>query len=400
MKKILTLFVALFLTAASVSATDYGRGHDGNPYAAGTVRAGVAGTVGVPAVRAPTLPVPINPTPTPVTPDPVVPVQPATPAYSVENCMNDLSNCVESNLPNGISALYNADMRNSVINGMNLCGIVVDKCMNETVRTDGNKAYYAKNDVWIDFNSRIIQPQYYSHVLMKTGLTPNQAENTCLLLDRNVLDSSFKGIDGGSNPDNQMGSVVNNQQGRGSYARWDATTGECLVRVAAYNKDELITNKWFAVVTTAGDNKPAEQWVKAGSSFSCKKELFDFNLMNQTMSVAATAGVWGTVAGAGVGAWIGGANSHAKSSALIANLCEEKDYRQLLEQTINELNLEVSGSSPSSENGCRGVVDILNQDRVPTKGASTQSVVITFGKFASGASVLEVGGTAITATAD
>jgi hypothetical protein len=284
--------------------------------------------------RAPTLPigvVPIPTDPTPVTPSPnpdpdPEPAAPPAPVYGIENCMGDLENCANTNLPSGVATLYNVDMRNSVINGMNLCGPVVDKCVNDAVRLDGVKAYYAKNDVWIDFNSRVIQPQYYVHVMSKTGLTPNQAENTCWLLDKNVYGSAFAAVGGNNNvtteynqtvaaynnqggdKSNPMGQMVNKKGAvdaqRGHYARWDATTGECLVRVAAYNKDELITNDWFH--GAMGDKKPAEKWVNAGTAFTCKKEMFEFNLMNDTSTAAMWAGI-ATVGGATLGAGIGAA---------------------------------------------------------------------------------------------
>ena len=43
---------------------------------------------------------------------------------------------------------------------------------------------------------------------------------------------------------------------RGHYARWDAAAGECLIRVAAYNKDNHIKNSWL--FGALGDDKPAE----------------------------------------------------------------------------------------------------------------------------------------------
>ncbi|MDR1027525.1 MAG: hypothetical protein LBL46_03860 [Rickettsiales bacterium] len=325
MKKILSLIVALFAAAGADGADRYG---------AETARVGATGRMptglfpSAPAPSQPSVPgAPSQPT-TPTQPVAPAPETPAAPSYGVENCMTDLSTCVENNLPNGIAALYNTDMRNSVVNGMNLCGPVVDKCVYDTRRLDGNKAYYAKNDVWIDFNSRVIQPQYYSHVLFKTGLTPNQAENTCRLLDVNAYGASFAAVNksgavtteynqnvnaynnqgGGKN--NPMGQLVNTKGDvdaqRGHYARWDATAGECLVRVAAYNKDELITNEWFGGI---GDKKPAEQWKATGNGFKCAKETFDFNLMNNTKTAALASGI-GVVGAAGVGAGIGAIAGH------------------------------------------------------------------------------------------
>jgi hypothetical protein len=325
MKKFLTSFVALSLIASSGFAVDR-NGYD-------SARSGVIFGGGY---RAPTLPVPVTSNPVSTAPAPVqVPnaapaaAQPAI-AYSIEDCMNDLGSCVANTLPEGINSMFNSDMRNSVVNGMGLCGVQIDKCINNTSRTDGKKAYYARNDVWIDFNSRVIQPQYYSFVLTKTGLTPNQAENTCWLLDRNVYGSSFTAVDakgsvtseynknvqsyngqGGANTKgNPMGAGVNTNglvdAQRGHYARWDATKGECLVRVAAYNKDDLITNEWFGGI---GDKQPAEVWKKAGESFSCEKDTFGFGLNNNTKTAALASGI-GIVGGAAVGAGVGALVTH------------------------------------------------------------------------------------------
>ena len=90
---------------------------------------------------------------------------------------------------------------------------------------------------------------------------------------------------------------------RGHYARWDATTATCLVRVAAYNKDDHITNTWL--FGAAGDDRPAEVWKATGDSFTCNKDLFGFALMKDT-STAAVVGVGGgTLLGVGVGAAAG-----------------------------------------------------------------------------------------------
>jgi hypothetical protein len=240
--------------------------------------------------------------------------------------MTDLLNCVNSGvLPNGLNDLYNSDMRNAIMNGMNLCAPQVDACIANAKKNCKN-IYHAASDVWIDFNSRVIQPNYYSFVLRKTGLTPNQAENTCWLLDKNTFGTSFSAVDnqGGVtneynntvNAYNELGTTKNLPQGaevnvgnpgvdgsRGHYARWDATTGECLVRVAAYNGNNMITNKWL--FGALGDDKAAEAWKPAGSSFICGKSLFEFNLLNKT-STAAVVGIGGgTVVGATTGAIIG-----------------------------------------------------------------------------------------------
>jgi len=249
--------------------------------------------------------------------------------YTVTNCMNDIYACVNNGgLPNGINDLFNEDLRNSIENGMGLCSIQVEKCLTE-VRRNCKNVYRSSADVWIDFNARKVQPEYYNFVLRKTGLTPNQAENTCLLLDRNTYGPSFAAVstNGGTTAEynnrvgaynSQQGNVLikNNPQGptvnsghggvdgsRGHYARWDATNADCYIRVAAYNKDNLIKNSWL--FGAAGDDKPAEVWKLAGETFSCNKDLFGYSLMNDT-STAAVVGIGGgTLVGAGVGALAG-----------------------------------------------------------------------------------------------
>ena len=182
--------------------------------AAQNVRAGLAGgtnsqrmptmptvslnTIGNPAVNTISqpagvqsggIPTPI-PTPTP-TPTPTPSNCPdggvANSSYTVAMCMDDLLQCVNTGaLQGGLNDLFNSDVRNSIMSGMKLCQSVIDKCVRE-VRVDCRNIYAATTDVWLDFNSRVIQPEYYNFVLRKTGLTPNQAENTCLLLDRILM---------------------------------------------------------------------------------------------------------------------------------------------------------------------------------------------------------------------
>ena len=114
--------------------------------------------------------------------------------YSITDCMNDLLQCVNTGaLQGGLNDLFNEDVRNSIVGGMRLCQAQVDKCISD-VRVNCRNIYNESTDVWLDFNSRIIQPEYYNFVLRKTGLTPNQAENTCLLLDRNTYGSSFAAV--------------------------------------------------------------------------------------------------------------------------------------------------------------------------------------------------------------
>ncbi|MBQ8728838.1 MAG: hypothetical protein IJY77_00935, partial [Alphaproteobacteria bacterium] len=266
-----------------------------------------------------------EPEPTPECPDGGV----KNSDYMVENCMNDVLRCVNNGaLPNGLNDLFNEDFRNAIVNGMGLCSIQVEKCVSD-VRRDCANVYRSAADVWIDFNSRKVQPEYYSFVLRKTGLTPNQAENTCWLLDKNTYGSSFNAVanDGRTTAEyNQQVGAYNSQQGnvlvktnpqgvqvndnnlgvdgqRGHYARWDATTATCYLRVAAYNKDKHISNSWL--FGALGDDQPAEVWRAAGDTFSCNKDLFGFSLMNDTSTVAVVGIGGGTVVGAGVGAIAG-----------------------------------------------------------------------------------------------
>lgn len=281
------------------------------------------------------VPEPVKPNPEPE-PEPEPEPVPECPdggvknsSYGVENCMTDVLNCVNNGaLPNGLNDMFNEDLRNAIVNGMGLCAVHIDKCVSD-VRRDCKNVYRSAADVWIDFNSRRVQPEYYSFVLRKTGLTPNQAENTCRLLDKNTFGPSFAAVanDGKTTAEyNQQVGAYNSQQGnvlvktnpqgvrvndgnpgvdgqRGHYARWDATTATCLIRVAAYNKDNQITNSWL--FGALGDERPAEVWQPAGETFSCNKDLFGFSLMKDTSTVAAVGVGGGTLVGAGVGAVAG-----------------------------------------------------------------------------------------------
>lgn len=293
-----------------------------------------------------------TPTPVPVCPDGGV----MNSAYTVQDCMNDVLACVNGGaLPNGINSLYDEDVRNSIMNGMGLCMVQVDKCIS-TVRVNCQNVYESSADVWIDFNIRKVQPSYYAFVLRQTGLTPTQAKNTCLLLDRNTYGASQNavGIDDlvtGEYNDarsaynqnkhvklvksNPMGAEVNTTRNnlidekRGYYARWDAEKAECLLRVAAYNKDNLITNEWLGVF---GDNRPAEVWQATGSTFTCNKDLFGFALRNQTKSMALVGIGGGTVVGGVVGALTG----HKATTGFD---CNDAELRKKLLKEIKENNL-------------------------------------------------------------
>lgn len=287
-----------------------------------------------------------NPDPQPECPDGGV----KNSEYTVERCMNDVLNCINNGaLQGGLNDLFNEDLRNAIENGMGLCSVQVEKCVTEAGQDCAN-VYRSSADVWIDFNSRKVQPEYYNFVLRKTGLTPNQAENTCWLLDKNTYGSSFNAVSNNGTVtaeynnrvgayNNQSGNVLikNQPQGvtvndnnsgvdgqRGHYARWDATTADCWIRVGAYNKDDHIKNSWL--FGAAGDDEPAEVWRAAGDTFSCNKDLFGFSLMNQT-STAAVVGVGGgTVLGVGVGAIAG----HGKR----AFDCDNAKHREMLTEDI------------------------------------------------------------------
>ena len=266
---------------------------------------------------------PDQPTPDPECPD----GGPRNSDYTVDACMNDVLACVNGgSLPNGINSLFNEDLRNSIVNGMGLCLTQVERCIS-TVRRNCEYVYESSADVWLDFNARKVQPEYYAFVLRQTGLTPTQAENTCLLLDRNTYGVAFDAVSDANrvtseyaqqvgaynsqmnnslSKNNPLGEKVNTtgiDGERGYYARWDAEKAQCLLRVAAYNKDTLITNSWLFGI--AGDDRNAEVWQAAGSTFTCNKNLFDFSLMPKTKTVAATAIPGGTLLGAGIGALAG-----------------------------------------------------------------------------------------------
>jgi hypothetical protein len=266
--------------------------------------------------------------------------------YTVDRCMNDILTCVNSGvLPNGLNDLFNEDMFDSVVSGMGLCAAQVDRCLTE-VRRNCVNVYATRADVWMDFNSRKIQPEYYSFVLYNTGLTPSQAKKTCLLLDTNTYGKSFAAVNGtdvvtgeynhqaintyndasgAEKKNNPMGSRLDTDgidAQRGYYARWDASAGQCLVRVAAYNRDKLITNEWlFGVV---GDKSAAEVWKYAGETFTCDKDLFGFSLMKRTQDVAVLGVGGGTVVGTVVGAV---ANLDRKKAM---EACEKATYRDEL----------------------------------------------------------------------
>ena len=311
-------------------------------------------------VSTPDVPVvPDNPDEPDVPDEPVVEPTPECPdggvknsEYTVDMCMNDVLRCVNNGaLPNGLNSLFNEELRNAIVNGMGLCSIQVEKCVSD-VRRDCANVYRSSADVWIDFDSRKVQPEYYNFVLRKTGLTPNQAENTCRLLDKNTYGSSFSAVanDGRTTAEyNKTVGAYNGQQGnvliksnpqgvkvndgnpgvdgqRGHYARWDAESATCLIRVAAYNKDEQISNTWL--FGALGDDQPAEVWRAAGDTFTCNKDLFGFSLLNDTHTAAVVGIGGGTVVGAGVGAIAG----HGKREFD----CGREKHREMLTELLKD----------------------------------------------------------------
>lgn len=319
---------------------------------------GVPDVPNTPNTPQPDTPVPDNPQPDVPGPTPDVPAGLCPDGgvrdsvYTVAMCMDDVHKCIISGgVANGMNDMFNEDLRNAIVNGMGVCAVQVDKCV-ATVRKNCSNVYRSAEDVWIDFNARKVQPEYYNFVLRKTGLTPNQAENTCLLLDRNTYGNSFAAVDNSGKVTaeyNKKVGAYNSQNGgslskkspqgvkpnignsgvdgqRGHYARWDATNATCLVRVAAYNKDKHITNSWlFGAV---GDDKPAEVWKATGETFSCNKDLFGFSLMTNTKTVATVGVAGGTLVGAGVGAIAG----HGKRDFDCTN---EKHRKMLTEALID-----------------------------------------------------------------
>ncbi len=318
--------------------------------------------------------------------------------YTVDTCMNDVLACINNGaLPNGLNDMFNEDLRNSIVNGMGLCSVQVERCIRE-VRKDCKNVYSSASDVWIDFNARKVQPEYYSFVLRRTGLTPNQAENTCLLLDRNTYGSSFTAVSntgavteeynntvGAYNSQNGNILVKTNPQGvnvntgntgvdgqRGHYARWDPTTAECLIRVAAYNKDTQIKNSWlFGAV---GNDQLAEVWKAAGETFTCNKDLFGFTLMNQTNTAAVVGIGGGAVVGVGVGALAG----HGKR----AFDCANEKHREMLTEELRT-NGTMGTISNYMENKIPATTSLINQEQC-------EDVVLLYDKLTQLESAIEL----------
>ncbi|MCL2330929.1 MAG: hypothetical protein FWC61_00070 [Proteobacteria bacterium] len=271
-------------------------------------------------------PPPPEPTPTPTPePEPEYPAPPPPPdftpppppskpkAYTIDDCMRDLSACVKTTLPGGITDLYDSAMRGEILANANLCRKQTDYCIANVRGRRHQQIYATAADVWMDFNSRVIVPGYYAFVIRQTGLSPNQAEHVCLMLDNNVSGSPSsanlrdsavtKTILGGNGITITSSKWVSINDRMTGNARWDAARAECQLRVSAYNKDNPITNSWLFGI--AGDDRQAEVWKKAGDVFTCNKDLFGFGLMTNTKTVAVVGIGGGTVVGAGAGAIIG-----------------------------------------------------------------------------------------------
>ena len=334
--------------------------------------------------------------------NPDEPVEPECPdggvensTYTIDNCMDDLLLCINSGaLPGGLNDMFNDELRASIVNGMNLCAPTVERCITD-VRKDCTNVYRTAADVWTDFNSRKVQPAYYNFVLLKTGLTPHQAENTCKLLDVNTYGSSFNAVSnaGGVTAEYNIGTgAYNNQNGgllikrnpqgatlnygnsgvdgaRGHYARWDAGTAECWVRVAAYNKDQQIKNSWlFGAV---GNDQPAEVWRRAGDTFTCNRDLFGFSLMNQTNTAAVVGIGGGAVVGAGVGA-IAGHGDRAFD-------CSIEKHREMLTDLLKNDNLigDINALIDNPNTRLSNVDGVMNQSQC-------NQVVELYEKFSQG----------------
>lgn len=317
---------------------------------------------------------------TPVTPGSTGPTEkPEEVEYKVDDCMNDILRCVNNGaLPGGLNDLFDADARNMVFSAGGICVTQIENCMEQL-----GDLYKSPIDVWYDFNQRKIQPEYYNFVLRQTGLTPFQAQETCKRLDNAMYGTSFSAIgntdaDGNSKITNEYNKNVytyNNQANgltnknadidgkRGYYARWDATQGQCLVRVAAYNNEKLVTNSWLW--GAIGDDTPAEVWKKTGDSFKCNKDLFGFALLNTTKDVALIGVGGGTLVGAGIGA----ATGHKKRDFD----CSRDDARKKLFNAIGSGNINIlnqymdanktikAGATTLTADQCTEIVGLINK---------------------------------------
>lgn len=297
-------------------------------------------------------------------------------SYTIDSCMADIYACVNSGaLPSGINSMFDKNLRDSIIAGMGLCQSQVDYCIANVrlPKNDGTGCIYlygTARDVWYDFNARRVQPEYYNFVLRRTGLTPAQAENTCLLLDRNTYGASFDAVATGDDVTSEYGNSVyaynngaGNKSGRGKqksrtmgpevnengswddqrgyYARWDAQNAQCLVRVAAYNKDNLITNR--VLFGAIGDDSPAEVWKSTGESFTCNKDLFGFSLRKATETTAIIAVPLGTAVGIGTAAAIDKGKEAGKGKdKKLQDMCGKEGWRRQITEQLRKDNYSLS----------------------------------------------------------
>ena len=191
---------------------------------------------------------------------------------------------------------------------------------------------------------------------------------------------------------NPQGATLNNGNngvdgGRGHYARWDATTAECHIRVGAYNKDTPIKNSWlFGAV---GDDRLDEAWTTAGSTFTCNKDPFGFSLYKNTNTVAVVGVGGGTLLGAGIGALAGhgdrefdcGNDSHRER--LYAQL---KGNFDIVNKYISANNRILASSTELTQAQCEALVELYNKYKnirsavdlcIKRKGTSADSVNMT-----------------------
>ncbi len=335
---------------------------------------------------------------------------------NIDQCMSSLSSCVAGAFADGIRDMFDPKIREAIMLGNDidrvaLCQNVVDKCISDVKTSDGKTTFYKDSKtVWADFNRRVIQPEYYSFVMRETGLTPDQAENTCMLLDKNTYGKSFAGVAGdqvmGEYQDqikpfnnqaaqdqktSSLGLTPNNEYDRGYYARWDAKVAKCYVRVAAYNGDKIIDDKWARF---AGTGKDAEAWVPAGDSFKCNKDLFDFALRTTTKGVALYGIGSGAIVGGITGAIIGKNTGATKGIDLNTLNCLNKSERDDLATAISNsdngwdllqrYNVNIKNKATLSEKDCQNILNLFGK-RLVNAETAIGTDLIAKKKTASGA---------------
>jgi len=224
------------------------------------------------------------------------------PAFTVENCMSAIRTCVENTFDRGITHMFFSPNRYSILTTAHICSAQVDRCVHEARRLDGQVAYRESSDVWADFNSRVVQPEYFNMVMNRTGLAPNLAERACLLMDRNRGGRPWDEV----SRDNRavLGPTLNAEVARGQWARWNPFEGQCEVRFAAYDGDSVMTDAMFRdIFGGVGGHNDAVIFVNAGDSVRCHHSTFDIgHLRRRTADFA----IYGAVLGGGIGAIAGG----------------------------------------------------------------------------------------------